>query len=336
MKKILFLFLLVFPAILFAQRVIKHTVVAKESYSSIGRLYNINGRELAEYNNLDYSAGLSIGQVLKVPVKAGTTIPTNTPAEPVEGTNQPIYHVLKQGESLYQLSRMYAPASVDDLRKWNNLTSDNLTLGDKLIVGYGKAKLVQTEMKTEETPAAVGTATPKVKSEQQPTKAEEKELKAEAKRIANEQKKLEAEASKIKKQQEEMEEKRLEDEQKEIRRKEKEQEQTPKKQVSSKEGSGFFKRDFTGREGEMNSGKAGVFKSTSGWEDEKYYALYDAARSGTILKITNKETGKVVYVKVLDIIPKLNENKSLILRLSNSAASALGAELTEFNCTIEF
>jgi LysM repeat protein len=329
MKKFLFLLLLM-PSIVFAQKVMKHTVAAKESYSSIGRLYNINGRELAEYNNLDYNTGLSIGQVINIPVKGNTSIPANNPNAPIVPTNQPIYHILKQGESLYQLSRMYAPTTVDNLRTWNNLSSDNLILGSKLIVGYNKGQATQKEVLPEDNSAPPQ----KVKSEETSSKKEDRELKAEAKRLANEQKKLEEEAAKVRKQQAELEERRLEEEKRTMQKNAKDASQ--KRQINSSEGIGFFKKNFTGTEGNLNSGRVGVFKSTSGWEDEKYYALYDDARPGTILKITNKETGKVVYVKVLDIIPKLNENKSLFLRLSNAAASALGAEASEFNCDVEF
>ncbi len=334
MKKFLILLLLL-PSFVFAQKVIKHTVVAKESYSSIGRLYNINGRELADYNNLDYTVGLSIGQVLKVPVKDNTTILTPTPVAkaPVQQTNQPIYHTLKQGESLYQLSRTYAPSTVDNIRKWNNLTSDNLILGDRLIVGYGKSDLnKESAMQSEETPIPQ----PKTKSTTETKKEAATDLQAKAKALEIEQKRLEDEVARVKKQQKDLEEKEAADRKAEQERKKKEVEKPAKVKVSTGDGAGFFKKDFTGEIGASSEGKSGIFKSTSGWEDEKYYALFDGARSGTILKVTNNETGKSVFVKVLDIIPRLNENKSMIIRLSNATASALGANEADFTCTVQY
>ncbi len=334
MKKFLFLLLLL-PTFAFAQKVIKHTVVAKESYSSIGRLYNINGRELADYNNLDYTVGLSIGQILKVPVKDNTTIPTPTPVAktPVQQTNQPIYHTLKQGESLYQLSRTYAPSTVDNIRKWNNLTSDNLILGDRLIVGYSKENVTRkTEIEVEDTPSPL----PKVKADSEVKAGELSDLQAKAKALEIEQKRLEDEVERVKKQQKELEEKEKADKKAEQERMRKEAKQTAKVKLSTGDGAGFFKKDFTGEIGASSEGKSGVFKSTSGWEDEKYYALFDGARSGTILKVTNNETGKSVFVKVLDIIPRLNENKSMIIRLSNATASALGANEADFTCTVQY
>jgi len=91
MKKLLILLFLA-PLMALAQngKYITHTVAAKESLSSIGRLYNINPRELAKYNNIDYEKGLSLGQVLKVPNNGKTKIvETPTVAAAVKETKAP-------------------------------------------------------------------------------------------------------------------------------------------------------------------------------------------------------------------------------------------------------
>ena len=84
------------------------------------------------------------------------------------------------------------------------------------------------------------------------------------------------------------------------------------------------------------TGTGGIFKSTSGWEDGKYYCLHNTAAAGTILKITNKATGKSVYAKVLDLIPDIKQNESLIIRISNAAANALGTTQDKLECTINY
>ena len=88
-----------------------------------------------------------------------------------------------------------------------------------------------------------------------------------------------------------------------------------------------------GREVNEN-GAAAVFKSTSGWQDGKYYCLYNNAVAGTIIKITNNANRKSVYAKVLDMIPDINSNNGLSIRLSNAAAEELGAGETRFDCTL--
>lgn len=75
-----YFFLLAFiPAVVFSQKkivvegspsnyYINHTTGPKENFYSIGRIYNISPRVFAPYNNLEMEKGLSIGQVVKIPL----------------------------------------------------------------------------------------------------------------------------------------------------------------------------------------------------------------------------------------------------------------------------
>src|SRR5882757_2230855 len=45
-----------------------HTVVAKENWYSVGRLYNISPKELAPFNHLALTQPLVIGQILQIPL----------------------------------------------------------------------------------------------------------------------------------------------------------------------------------------------------------------------------------------------------------------------------
>ncbi len=116
-------------------------------------------------------------------------------------------------------------------------------------------------------------------------------------------------------------------------------EQTGKKVVNGglvSNTGGFFKNDFENNNQKELSGEAGIFKSTSGWDDEKYYCLYNDARPGTIIKVTNPGTDKFIFAKVLDVIPDLKENSKVVLRLSNSAADVLGVSGSSFDCKINY
>jgi len=83
-------------------------------------------------------------------------------------------------------------------------------------------------------------------------------------------------------------------------------------------------------------GTLGVFKSTSGWKDGKYYCLYNNATPGTIIRITAAANGKTVYAKVLDMIPDLKQNNGLLLLISNAAADELGVSDATTNCSISY
>src|SRR5260221_11492530 len=52
---------------------------------------------------------------------------------------EPIYHTVKIHETLFSIAKKYN-AKTTELKKWNKLKSDNVKVGQKLIVGYGKNK----------------------------------------------------------------------------------------------------------------------------------------------------------------------------------------------------
>ena len=85
-----------------------------------------------------------------------------------------------------------------------------------------------------------------------------------------------------------------------------------------------------------SSRSAGVFKSTSGWTDNKYYCLQSNTTPGTIIKITNPANGKFVFAKVLDNVPDIKQNEGLLIVISNAAADALGATEANFSCSLSY
>jgi len=64
--------------------------------------------------------------------------------------------------------------------------------------------------------------------------------------------------------------------------------------------------------------------------------LHNAAPAGSYVKITNTTNNKVIYAKVLDLIPNLNQNKSLVIQVSSAAAAELGATGNSFDGSIAF
>lgn len=328
MKKIFGLLLLLpFFALAQGKKDIKHTVGPKESLSSIGRMYNINGRELANYNHIDYEKGLTIGQVLNIPaanaatatpavtapVPAKTTVPVKeTPTKTVAATTNgtPIYHTVGKKETLYHISTLYNKVPVEDIKKWNKLTGDGVNEGTKLIVGYkgGKQPALTADQVIKAPPIAKDPADTKKPAEPEvipaPKPVEEKKP-----------------AEVVKKQ---------------------EPQPEPAKVIpgASKASGGYFKNLYdaqtNGNAVVSESGAGGVFKSTSGWEDGKYYCLHNTAASGTVIKITNTATGRSVYAKVLDLIPDIKQNNGLIIRISNAAADALGITDNKLDCTLNY
>lgn len=95
-----------------------YTVKAGDTLYQIANMYNTTVDEIKRLNNLTSNI-LSIGQVLKVP---GKTIKDNT-----------IIYTVVKGDNLYQIANKYN-VSVNEIRELNNLATDLLSIGQKLLI----------------------------------------------------------------------------------------------------------------------------------------------------------------------------------------------------------
>src|SRR5215510_12332922 len=108
---------------------VDHKVTPKENFYSMGRAFNVHPKHIALFNGLDMSKGLSLGQIVKIPLSD-----TNFTQKTAKGV--PVYYVTGNGETLYRVSTNNKNVLMENLRKWNHLSSDKLANGSKLIVGY--------------------------------------------------------------------------------------------------------------------------------------------------------------------------------------------------------
>jgi LysM repeat protein len=97
-----------------------YIVKSGDSLWSIAKKNNLTVNELKELNNLSSNI-LSIGQKLLI---------KDTSSSDDVG----VYYVVKSGDTLYGISNKYG-ISVDELKKINNLKDNNLSIGQKILVG---------------------------------------------------------------------------------------------------------------------------------------------------------------------------------------------------------
>ena len=101
-----------------------HTVQAKENYYSIGRLYNVSPKEIAPFNNLQLEKGLSLHQIIKVPLTANNFLQSGNAA--ADEVLVPVHHILLQKEGLYRVGVTYNKLSLENLKKWNNIKGESV------------------------------------------------------------------------------------------------------------------------------------------------------------------------------------------------------------------
>lgn len=86
---------------------------------------------------------------------------------------------------------------------------------------------------------------------------------------------------------------------------------------------------------QFHSGDAAVFKTISGWTDRKYYVLMNDVEPRTLVRITGPGN-KSICAMVLGPLQETKGASGLLLRISNSAAAALGITDAKFTLTVTY
>ena len=270
---------------------LRHTVAPKEGLYAIGRLYNLSAKEIADYNGIDLNQGLNVGQELRIPLNHSNFSQSAT-------KGQAVYYVVEPSEGLYRVSVKNNNVQLASIRQWNHLNGDQISAGQKLIIGYlvGAGSV----------PSTVTTPVKEPVQKQEGIKTEiretEPEIKTEVPRSEPEKKPETPVVRPV---------------------------SQPAIQTAVTDGSGGFFRTHFEQQVKSHATRvdetvsAGIFKTASGWQDAKYYVLIDKVEPGTIIRIINPTNNKSVYAKGLGEMRGIRQNQGYDLRMSNAAASAL-------------
>ena len=123
-----------------------YQVGAKETLYSISRRYGTTILAILEQNPTA-DAGLEVGQILKVPYAP------RVKNQPATQTADGLLHKVGTRETLFSIARQYN-VSVDDIKTWNNLKDNSLSLGQDIII---KRKPPADPVVTTTTPSAAKT-----------------------------------------------------------------------------------------------------------------------------------------------------------------------------------
>jgi LysM repeat protein len=348
---------------------LQHAVVAKENWYSIGRLYNFPPAALATYNKLAMTQPLSIGQQLQIPLTA-----VNFSQNGLKAAGEslvPLYYIIQEKEWMYRISVNHNKVPIASLEKWNNINKDQVRPGMHIIVGYLKVKTALSALATRAggAPVAAGTGSvaKPVDKVEKPAESTVKQAEKTTDKAADKT------AEGTEKAAEKVGEKATDNTDKAAVKPADKMDKTADKPAEKTEkpagttvappatttvappatkpagatttppvspsgksfNGGFFKSDFSDG-GKSAEGAAGTFKSSSGWQDGKYYALMNNVPVGTIVRVTVSTSGKIVYAKVLGQLPDMKESVGLTIRISNAAASELGEGDGRFNVTVRY
>ena len=303
------------------EKFIRHKVVSGEGWYSIARKYGISYSEFRMANKKDGDK-LAIGQIVLIPAKAKLNDPrfqkNYTDKKPVETvvekqvitadkapvTAKKKTHKVVAAETLFSIARTYS-ITVDQLKKWNNITDNTIEVGQELIVGADNS-LSKKDINPTENPLKKNDKKDKVSSEV--TKSSPKLVDTTLKESAVAEKKETTIIVKT---------------------------AGPEK-IKSEDKKEDKKYSFANGRQEVNE------QGVASWiEDEeinpnKYYALHRTAPIGTIIKVTNRMNSSSVFVKVVGVLQETGDNDGLIIKISKASAERLNVLDKKFQADLVY
>jgi LysM repeat protein len=293
-----------------------HTVNGQESMQDISNQFGQSVTKLSTYNGLNPIGVLPKATQVKIPLTQYNLIHVKG-----DENSAPVYHIIQQEDNLYRLSKAYK-VTMATLREWNNLTTDIVKNGQAVLIGYMvNARIMPQKKVTDADAGESNTVKPVVPIEKIPAKKEPVSHLSKTAEPVAEKKNIVPESTKTVKLPVSIPEKKEES-----------------SVYIAKEGDeGYFAQPYIQHPKELSqqfhSGDAATFKTISGWTDRKYYVLINDIAPETIVRIT-APNNKSVCAKVLGPLQETKGGSGLLLRLSNSAASALGIIDTRFTVTV--
>lgn len=286
-----------------AQQVTKHTVETGETLSKIASNYGTTVGDIMRFNGMNSKSKLEVGQSIKIP-PAGVHI-IGKVAEENKTTSTPVTNVDTSGENVGKTHTVVAGESlykisrsynikVADLRKWNNLADNNIKVGQILQMSSVPAATSKSGSTITNVPET-NTSGTIVGND----------------KIGNSNKSVKEDSVKVI--------------------------STETTNLATNSGGAFanaFGQDVENMTLTDITGKAKVFKSQSGWTDQKFYIMMNDVTPGAVVKVTYN--GASVFAKVLWNLIDTKENTGLAFRISDATASALGATSADFDLKVDY
>lgn len=296
---------------------VQHKVEPKETLYALSRKYGVPVSQIVE-SNPSVETSIMIGQIVLVPRKATTTAtvtPAARPAQATVTTAAPVassrtftvnergekLHSVEPKQTLYSLSRMYA-VTVDDIKRWNNLPTNNIEIGSQLIVGKGATATATKKPiyvpEADDEVAKPETATPVATTTPVTTAGNTNNTEATVTTAVFESSKAGATT------------------------------------ISEREESASSDESVSGVKKVIETGMAEMIDPKA--DTNKYLALHKTAPIGTIMQVKNAMNGQVVYVRVIGKLPETGANNNVVVKISKKAYQKLGAVDQRFRVELSY
>ena len=115
-----------------------HRVRSGDVLGRIAQRYHVRVSDIKKWNNLR-SNTIRVGQRLNIWLLPNSYTASKMEKKPTETQNLVVdgtkYHIVQPGDTLWDISKAYSNVSIEKLKKLNNLKSNKIKPGQKLVIG---------------------------------------------------------------------------------------------------------------------------------------------------------------------------------------------------------
>lgn len=106
-----------------------YRVKSGDVLGTVASKHGVSVTQLKAWNNLSSNL-IKVGQTLKINSSSGSTLAANLPKSNSQRT-----YIVQPGDSLWIISKKHNGLTIDDIKRLNNLNTNNIKPGQKLIIG---------------------------------------------------------------------------------------------------------------------------------------------------------------------------------------------------------
>ncbi len=122
-----------------------HKVKSGETIGGIAEQYQVFASSIREWNGISGNKIIA-GETLKIYSNVSVNVVSNDVSQKTELTSESLNHQIQPGETIIGISELYG-VSVENIKRWNNLSSSKIIAGKSLIIysnGNGNHNKVST------------------------------------------------------------------------------------------------------------------------------------------------------------------------------------------------
>lgn len=132
------------------EKIIEHVIIKGQTLFSLAKFYGMNVEELYPYNPELQRTSVPIGTKVRIPIPNRAIVRFKT-ADFKRWKFASLHYVVQKGDNMFRIAQVHFKMPVDSLMKMNGLSTQSVSPGQKLFVGWLSTSGVSEQDRTSPT-----------------------------------------------------------------------------------------------------------------------------------------------------------------------------------------